>query len=107
MTRPQDALASAHDDGVAPTQAPGKGKAGAHTLTRKTFAETYAAFKRGREAQAALRAELMRLNAMPVDVRADLERQVRDWLEENREETWDDAIKAIMGGNRDEDEDEV
>ena len=43
MTRPTDALASARDDGVTPTQAPGKGTAGAHTLTRKTFAAAYLA----------------------------------------------------------------
>ena len=75
-------------------------------LSVETLAKTFTAYKRGAMAQAALRAELMRLNALPVDVPADLERQVRDWLEQNREETWDDAVKAIMGGDGDEDEDE-
>ena len=39
----------------------------------ETLAETFTTFKRGRLAQAALKAELERLNAEPVDVPADLE----------------------------------
>jgi hypothetical protein len=73
----------------------------------ETLAKTFTAYKRGAMAQAALKAELTRLNAEPVEVPADLERQVRDWLEENREETWVDAVKAIIGGDGDEDEDEA
>jgi DNA topoisomerase VI subunit B len=62
----------------------------------ETLSLTYAALKRGAIARAALEAELERLNAELVDVPDDLAGQVRAYLDEHREETWDDAIKAIM-----------
>ena len=40
-----------------------------------TLAETFTAFKRGAAAQAALKAEMARLNAEPVDVPSDLDAQ--------------------------------
>ena len=48
-------------------------------------------------AQAALEAELARLNALPVEVPADLDERVRAYLKRNPAATWDDAVKAIMG----------
>ena len=43
-----------------------------------TLAEAFTAFRRGAAAQAALKAEMARLNAEPVEVPADLEKRVRD-----------------------------
>ena len=48
-------------------------------------------------AQAALKAEMARLNAEPVEVPSDLDARVRAHLEDNPEETWDAALKAIAG----------
>jgi hypothetical protein len=36
-----------------------------------------------------------RLNAMPVDIPADLEQQVRDHLAAHPEETWEQAVRAV------------
>jgi hypothetical protein len=69
-----------------------------------TLAEAFTAFRRGAAAQAALKAEMARLNAEPVEVPADLEKRVRDHLAENREETWDAALRAITGLEGDEDD---
>lgn len=66
----------------------------------ETLAETYAAFKRGEMARQALKVELERLNAEPVDIPADLERRVRDRLAEHPEEMWDDAISAVVADER-------
>jgi hypothetical protein len=63
------------------------------------LAETYAAFKRAAAAQtdAALAAELARINAMPVDIPGDLDARVRaDWAE-HPTAPWDDALRAIIG----------
>jgi hypothetical protein len=68
------------------------------------LAETFTIFKRGAMAEKALKAELERLNKEPVEVPADLDAQVRGWLGENPEDTWDAAVKAILG---EEDEDEA
>ena len=62
-----------------------------------TLAEAFTAFRRGAAAQAALRAEMARLNAEPVEVPSDLDAKVRAHLEDNPEETWDAALKAIAG----------
>jgi predicted amidohydrolase YtcJ len=51
---------------------------------------------RGAMAKAALEAELARLNAEPVNVPDDLDQQVRAYLDENPEETWDAAVKGIV-----------
>jgi hypothetical protein len=56
---------------------------------------SYAAFRHGVLAPQALEAELERLNAMPVDIPADLEQQVRDHLAAHPEETWDQAVRAV------------
>ena len=45
----------------------------------------------------ALKAELARLNAEPVERPADLDARVRAYLEDNREETWDAAVREIVG----------
>jgi tellurite resistance protein len=62
-----------------------------------TLTEAFTAFRRGAAAQAALRAEMARLNAEPVEVPSDLDAKVRAHLEDNPEETWDAALKAIAG----------
>jgi hypothetical protein len=62
-----------------------------------TLAEAFTAFRRGAAAQAALKAEMARLNAEPVEVPSDLDAQLRAHLEDNPEETWDAALKAIAG----------
>jgi hypothetical protein len=69
-----------------------------------TLAEAFTAFRRGAAAQAALKAEMARLNAEPVEVPADLEKRVRDHLAENPEETWDAALRAITGLDDEDDE---
>ena len=70
------------------------------TPPQETLAGTYAAFKRGAMAKAALEAELARLNAEPVDVPDDIVERVRAYLVEHREETWDDAVRAVMDEER-------
>jgi hypothetical protein len=40
---------------------------------------------------------MARLNAEPVEVPSDLDAQLRAHLEDNPEETWDAALKAIAG----------
>ena len=70
----------------------------------KTLAEAFTAFRRGAAAQAALKAEMARLNAEPVEVPSDLDAQLRAYLEDNPEETWDAALKAIAGLQGDDDE---
>ena len=65
--------------------------------TPETLAETFATFKRGAAAEKALKAELERLNAEPVDVPPDLDARVRAHLAENPADTWDAALKAIAG----------
>ena len=73
-----------------------------------TLAEAFTAFRRGAAAQAALKAEMARLNAEPVEVPSDLDARVRAHLEDNPEETWDAALKAIAGlDDDDEDDDEA
>ena len=67
-----------------------------------TLGEAFTAFRRGAAAQAALKAEMARLNAEPVEVPSDLDAQVRAYLEDNPEETWDAALKAIAGLDDDE-----
>ena len=62
-----------------------------------TLAEAFIAFRRGAAAQAALEAEMARLNVEPVEVLSDLDARVRAHLEDNPEETWDAALKAIAG----------
>jgi hypothetical protein len=62
----------------------------------ETLAATYAAFKRGAMAKAALEAELTRLNALAVEVPGDLRSRVVAYLEANRTVTWDDAVREIM-----------
>ena len=61
--------------------------------------ETFAAFTRGKAARAALQAEMARLNAEPVEVPEDLDQQVRAYLDENPEKTWDAAVKGIVEEN--------
>ena len=63
------------------------------------LAETYAAFKRAAAAQtdAALAAELARINAMPVDIPGDLDARVRAYWAEHPTAPWDDALRAIIG----------
>jgi len=61
------------------------------------LAEAFTTFERGRLAHAALKAELERLNKEPVDVPADLTDRVKAHLAENPAETWDAAVKAIIG----------
>ncbi len=63
-------------------------------------AEAYVAFKRGAEAQAALEAELTSLNAMPVDIPDDLDERVRAYLAAHPMAPWDDAVQAIIIGER-------
>ena len=63
----------------------------------ETLAETFATFKRGAMAEKALKAELERLNAKPVRTPANLEAQVRAYLAENPADTWDKAVRAIVG----------
>ena len=60
------------------------------------LAETYAAFKRGALSKAALETELARPKAAIIDVPANLDRRVRAYLDEHRDETWDDAVRAVM-----------
>jgi hypothetical protein len=70
------------------------------TPSPDTLAETYAAYKRGAMAQQTLDAELARLNAVLVEVPADLAERVRAYLEENRGGTWDAAVRAVMEDER-------
>jgi hypothetical protein len=63
----------------------------------ETLAQTFATFKRGVMAEKALKARLRRLNAEPVDIPADLERQVRAYLADHPTETWDKAVRGIVG----------
>jgi hypothetical protein len=58
--------------------------------------ETYTAFRRGALATSALRAELARLNAAPVDVPVDLASRVKAYLVDNPAATWDSAVNAII-----------
>lgn len=62
-----------------------------------TLGEAFTAFRQGAAAQAALKAEMARLNAEPVEVPPDLDAQLRAHLEDNPEETWDAALKVIAG----------
>jgi hypothetical protein len=77
------------------------------------LAEAFTTFERGRLAYEALKAELERLNKEPVDVPADLADRVKAHLVENPAETWDAAVKAIIGeesgggGAGDDDDDEA
>jgi len=70
--------------------------------------ETYTAMKRGAAAQAALRAELERLNAEAVATPADLADRVRAYLVEHPTASWTDAVTAIAGaeGNEGDDNDD-
>jgi hypothetical protein len=69
--------------------------------------ETYTAMKRGKAAQAALQAELERLNAEAVATPADLVDRVRAYLVEHPTAAWTDAVAAIAGaeGNEGDDDD--
>jgi hypothetical protein len=72
-----------------------------------TLAEAFTAFRRGAAAQAALEPEMARLNAEPVEVPSDLDARLRAHLEDNPEETWDAALKAIAGLEDDDEDDEA
>jgi hypothetical protein len=50
---------------------------------------------------------MARLNAEPVEVPSDLDAQLRAHLEDNPEEKWDAALKAIAGLDDDEEDDEA
>jgi hypothetical protein len=63
----------------------------------ETLSQSYMSLKRGAMAQATLDAELDRLNAMPVDVPADLDKRVRAYLVEHPTVTWDQAVRAVVG----------
>jgi hypothetical protein len=65
---------------------------------------THVAMQRGHRAKQALAAELRRLNAEQVDVPADLAARVKAHLVENPAETWDAAVKAIIGEGDDSEE---
>jgi hypothetical protein len=62
----------------------------------ETLAVTYVALKRGEMAREAIAAEIERLNAVTVDVPADLVERVRAYHAEHPQTMWDDAIKAII-----------
>ena len=72
--------------------------------TAEKLAEAFTTFKRGRLAYEALKAEVERLNKEPVDVPADLEQRVKAHLAEKPAETWDFAVKAILGDEGGDDE---
>jgi hypothetical protein len=62
----------------------------------ETLAAAYVAFTRSAAAETALKAELERLNAVPVVVPANLGRKVRAYLKRNPTGTWDDAVRAML-----------
>ena len=67
----------------------------AHDMLAETMRRSSAAA--AAQTDAALAAELARINAMPVDVPADLDARVRAYWAEHPTATWDDALRAIIG----------
>ena len=63
----------------------------------ETLGRSYVGLKRGAMAQAEVAATLARINAVPVDVPADLRERVRAYLVEHPKATWDGALRAVVG----------
>ena len=72
----------------------------------ETLEATYAAMTRSARAKKALRAELERINAEPIESPADLAERVAAKLEEELETTWDDAVRQIAEDVEDAEGDE-
>jgi hypothetical protein len=74
--------------------------AGGSSSSSASLSIRYAAFRRGADAERRFAAELERLNAVRVDVPADLEGRVRAYLAAHPMATWDDAVQAVLDEER-------
>ena len=81
-----------------------EGKLSEHRAAKMVSeAETLAelvGLKRGAMAKAEVAATLARINAVPVDVPADLQARVRAHLVKHPKATWDGALRAVVGRER-------